>query len=64
MTPLPVPAGLCAECRHARTVRSDRGAVFIQCGKSFGDPRFPKYPRLPVRACAGYEESSGAFTTS
>jgi hypothetical protein len=36
-------------------IRSDRGAVFYQCGKSFEDTRFAKYPRLPVLVCAGYE---------
>lgn len=24
------------------------------CGLSAEDPRFPKYPRLPVLACAGF----------
>ncbi|HMC57703.1 MAG TPA: hypothetical protein VKJ01_00795, partial [Candidatus Solibacter sp.] len=51
-------AGLCADCRWARVVRSDRGTVFYQCGKSFEDSRFPKYPPLPVRACAGYEPAT------
>lgn len=48
-------AGLCAECRWARIVRSDRESAFYQCGKSFHDPGFPKYPRLPVLQCRGYE---------
>ena len=48
-------AGLCADCRFARITTSDRGSVFYQCGKFFEDPRFPKYPRLPIRACEGYE---------
>jgi hypothetical protein len=48
-------AGLCADCRLARLIRSDRGTIFYQCGKSFEDPRFTRYPRLPVRACAGHE---------
>jgi hypothetical protein len=47
-------AGQCADCRFARVYRSDRGAVFYQCAKSFEDPRFPKYPRLPVHDCPGY----------
>ena len=50
-------AGLCGNCRFARVIRSDRGAVFYLCGKSFEDPDFPKYPRLPVRACTGYERA-------
>jgi hypothetical protein len=53
-------AGLCADCRFARVIRSDRGTVFYQCGKSFEDSRFSKYPRLPVRACPGYEPESKA----
>jgi hypothetical protein len=48
-------AGLCADCRFAHVIRSDRGTAFYQCGKSFEDSRFSKYPRLPVRACPGYE---------
>ena len=48
-------AGLCAACQHVRLVRTDRGAVFYQCKRSATDPRFPKYPTLPVLSCAGYE---------
>ena len=47
--------GLCAVCRHATIVRSDRGSVFYRCGLSDTDPRFPKYPRLPVLNCSGYQ---------
>jgi len=50
-----VDAGLCAECAHARRIASARGSVFILCERSATDPRFPKYPRLPVVRCAGYE---------
>jgi hypothetical protein len=28
--------------------------VFTMCLKSREDPGFPKYPRVPVTACAGY----------
>jgi len=48
--------GLCADCRLSKVIRSDRGATFYQCLKSFEDPRFPKYPQLPVLACAGYQK--------
>ena len=50
--------GLCANCRHARIIRSDRGSVFYLCELSFTDARFPKYPRLPVLACSGYTPRS------
>jgi hypothetical protein len=51
-------AGLCASCAHAHTVRSARGSEFLLCRWSFTDPRFPKYPTLPVVACAGYERAT------
>ena len=46
--------GLCAQCMHARRLSSSRGSTFWLCGLSQRDPRFPKYPRLPVRACEGF----------
>jgi hypothetical protein len=50
---LAVPPGLCASCEHLRLLASRR-SVFVRCGLAASDPRFPKYPPLPVRACAGY----------
>jgi hypothetical protein len=35
-------------------VRSARGSSFWLCGLHDRDPRFPKYPPLPVRTCAGH----------
>jgi hypothetical protein len=49
------PIGLCADCRHARVVQSARGSTFYRCHLADIDPRFAKYPRLPVLHCAGYE---------
>jgi len=49
------PAGLCADCRYMRLITSDRGSQFYLCGRSASDPSFPKYPRLPVVECRGYE---------
>jgi len=51
----PPPAGLCDACRHARIVASRRGSRFVLCELSRSDPRFARYPRLPVLACAGFE---------
>jgi hypothetical protein len=48
--------GLCDTCRQQRLVRTGRGSVFTMCLKSREDPAFPKYPRVPVKACAGYEK--------
>ncbi len=47
--------GLCQVCRHVRTVRNERGSVFYLCQRSATDPRFEKYPRLPVLQCIGFE---------
>jgi hypothetical protein len=60
MTPGNLSVGLCATCIWARRVESDRGSVFLRCELALRDARFPKYPRLPVRQCAGYEEEKKA----
>jgi len=46
--------GLCTSCVHAKVITSSRGSVFYLCQLSFTDPRFAKYPVLPVIACSGY----------
>jgi hypothetical protein len=48
-------AGLCATCMHMRQITSDRGSLFYQCQLSAVDASFPKYPRLPVIQCRGYQ---------
>ena len=47
--------GLCGECSHARTIRSERGSVFVLCELARSDPRFPRYPPQPVVRCPGFE---------
>lgn len=49
------PAGLCDRCRHQRLVPNTRGSVFSLCERSRSDDRFPRYPRLPVLECIGFE---------
>lgn len=49
--------GLCADCRFMRLVESARGSKFYLCERSATDPKFPKYPRLPVLQCGGYEKT-------
>jgi hypothetical protein len=52
----PPPAGLCDSCRHQQLVPNTRGSVFSLCRRSRTEPeRFPRYPRLPVAQCEGYE---------
>jgi len=50
--------GLCACCSFARVQHSARGSVFWRCARADVDPTFPRYPALPVRACAGFEAGS------
>lgn len=53
--PLP-PEGLCATCRHCRRVPHPRGGRgYVYCAVSETNPDFPRYPRLPVFQCTGYE---------
>jgi hypothetical protein len=47
--------GLCADCVHGRRIQSDRGSVFYLCEQAASDPSYPKYPRLPVIRCDGYQ---------
>jgi hypothetical protein len=47
--------GLCDDCRHQRLVRTGRGSVFSMCLLARTDPTFPKYPRVPVTECTGYD---------
>lgn len=48
-------AGLCPLCVHHRVVANRRGSRFYLCERSKDDPRFPKYPPLPVLRCDGFE---------
>ena len=53
---MPAPtAGLCGSCRHQRVVRNTRGSSFSLCERSREDDQYPRYPRLPVTSCPGYE---------
>ena len=47
-------AGLCDTCRNARVIEAQTGSVFYRCQLSANDPRYPKYPRIPVVRCDGF----------
>ncbi len=49
-------AGLCARCRHAMAQENRRGSTFWRCRRAETDPRFRRYPPLPVTRCDGFEE--------
>jgi hypothetical protein len=56
-SPEPDSTGLCADCEHARHVKTIRGSVFVRCQWSTSDPTFSKYPRLPVLVCSAHTPS-------
>ncbi len=60
-TPRESPAfGLCDTCVFQRLVPNTRGSTFSLCDRSREDPAYPRYPRLPVLDCAGYERRGGS----
>ncbi|HEU5062902.1 MAG TPA: hypothetical protein VFT79_07095 [Solirubrobacterales bacterium] len=58
MAPFRPPAGLCDRCLRQRLVPNTRGSVFSLCERSRTDPDYPRYPRLPVLSCPGFEPAS------
>ena len=57
VTRSPTQQGLCADCQWARLVQTRRGSSFLRCALAAEDPKFPRYPTLPVRRCSGYVRS-------
>ena len=47
-------AGLCARCASLQVLRSRR-STFVRCALADRDPRFERYPPLPVKWCRGFE---------
>jgi hypothetical protein len=45
--------GLCATCVH-RDIKASARSVFLRCKLADVDPRFPRYPPLPVLGCPGW----------
>jgi len=45
-------AGLCDACAWQKLIRNTRGSTFSMCRH----PELPKYPRLPVLDCAGFDQ--------
>ncbi len=46
--------GLCARCVHASVQGNPRGSRFWRCRLAESDPRFRRYPPLPVVRCDGF----------
>ena len=51
------PAGLCSVCAHHRVTGNRRGSRFWLCRRAEGDPRFRRYPPLPMIRCPGFERA-------
>jgi hypothetical protein len=49
--------GLCDSCLQQRLVPNTRGSVFSLCERSKTDPAYPRYPRIPVLSCPGFEQA-------
>ncbi len=49
-----VRPGLCERCAHVQIV-AGRHSTFYLCRLSFEDPRFPRYPPIPVLECSGFQ---------
>ena len=47
--------GLCSACAHQKLISNTRGSTFSMCLRSKEDPRYPKYPPIPVLRCPGFE---------
>lgn len=49
-----IRVGLCERCTHVHVVENRRGSRFYRCMLAETDPRFAKYPPLPVLTCDGF----------
>jgi propionyl-CoA synthetase len=49
--------GLCADCLHAKVNATRRGTAYLRCLRAEWDERLPRYPRLPVGSCPGFERA-------
>lgn len=58
--PLSQPSGLCSRCRFHTVIRSGKGSSYILCALSKTDRAFPKYPKLPVYECKGFQSAKVA----
>jgi hypothetical protein len=47
--------GLCGTCVHAKLNETHRGTAYLRCTRAAWDDRLPRYPRLPVITCPGFE---------
>jgi hypothetical protein len=49
--------GLCGHCVHCQVIEGARTRFYL-CRLAATDPRFRRYPVIPVRVCAGHVDGS------
>lgn len=49
-----VPAGRCRSCLYARVVPAKANDAYYFCERSVDDPRYARYPHLPMLTCDGH----------
>ncbi len=47
--------GLCRACTHAKLNQTRRGTAYVRCTRAAWDAALPRYPRLPITQCTGFE---------
>jgi hypothetical protein len=47
--------GLCGACKYAKLNETRRGTAYVRCTRAAWDDALPRYPRLPVTQCGGFE---------
>jgi hypothetical protein len=47
--------GLCGRCNHVRVIVNRNGSRFYLCELAAEDPRFRRYPPIPVLRCSGFQ---------
>lgn len=52
---LGVTPGLCEHCQHSKLNETRRGTAYVRCLRAAWDAALPRYPRLPVTDCTGFE---------
>lgn len=57
-----VDPGLCGRCGHVRIVGTRSASRFYLCELSRVLPQFPRYPRLPVLRCGGFNPAPAGGT--
>jgi hypothetical protein len=56
----PARVGLCDHCTNVQIIENRRGSRFYRCRLADIDPKFVRYPPLPVLSCPGFAQVDAA----